>query len=178
MLVLRHNSGLTLSLSNGLVKMHNIKFKIKKLLKAKSPKSPVGLGPLRGYKLEADIKGFIALITILLILGVVLIVGLGISQLSIGEAKMSLQKSQSSQAYYLANLCAEDALMKLKEDINYPGDETINIENGTCQILPIEGTWTVKISANSQNQIKKMKIVVSQINPNMIIDSWQEVAEF
>lgn len=123
-------------------------------------------------------RGFIALITVLIILGVVLLVGLGISQLSISEAQMSLQKSQSSQAFYLANLCAEDALMKLKNDSNYLGNETITIGEESCQILPIEGQWTVKVSANFQSQIKKMKIVISQVNPAMVIDSWQEVPDF
>ena len=123
-------------------------------------------------------KGFISLITVLIILGVVLLIGVGISQLSISEAQMSLQKTQSSQSFYLANLCAEEALMKLKENINYPGDETILEGGGSCYILPIEGTWTVKVISQFQNQIKKMKIVISQVNPTMIIISWQEVADF
>ncbi len=122
--------------------------------------------------------GFIALITILIILGAVLLISLGISQRSFGEIQMSLQKSQSSQAFYLANLCAEDALMKLKEDSNYLGNETITIGEESCQILPIEGQWTVKVSANFQNQIRKIKIVISQVNPKMIIGSWQEVPDF
>jgi len=123
-------------------------------------------------------KGFIALITILIILGALSLIGLGISQLSIFEAQMGLQKSQSSQAFYLANLCAEEALMRLKEDSNYTGNETLNIENGNCQILPIEGNWTIKTVGNFQNQIKKIKIIVSQINPQTVITSWQEVPEF
>jgi type II secretory pathway component PulK len=123
-------------------------------------------------------KGFIALLTILIVLGVVLLIGLGISQLSISEAQMALQKYQSSQAYYLASLCSERALMVLKEDINYTG-ENVNIENGNCTIstsgnLPAE---IVGVKATFQNQTKKIKIVISQINPKMIIQSWQEVAE-
>lgn len=145
--------------------MQNAKFKIRKLLKAIS------------YKLEASAKGFIALITVLIILGVVLLIGLGISQLSMGEAQMSFQKSQSSQAYYLANLCAEEALMRLKENIGYPGETISDIENGSCVIL-VEGNWTIKVSADFQNQTKKMKIVISQVNPEMIINSWQEVPDF
>lgn len=137
---------------------------------------------LNSFRLQASEfniqKGFIALVTILIVLGITLLIGLMISQLSIGEAQMSLQKSQSSQTYYLANLCAEESLMKLKEDSNYPGNEIINTENGSCQILPVEGNWIIKISANSQNQIKKMKIEVSQINPEMLISSWSEVADF
>lgn len=123
-------------------------------------------------------QGFIALITVLLVLTITLTVGLTLTFLSISEAKMGLQKNQSSQAYYLANLCAEHALMRLKEtNGSYTGQFFDDIENGSCQIS-IEGNWTVKVLANFQNQVKKMKIIVSQINPEMIIESWEEVAEF
>jgi len=123
-------------------------------------------------------QGFIALVTVLIIFTTALLIGLSVSLLSISEATMGFKKTQSSQAYYLANLCAEEALMKLKENINYSGNEILEIENGNCQILPIEGNWVIKVSANFQNQIKKMKIIVSQVNPEMIIESWQEVADF
>ena len=123
-------------------------------------------------------KGFIAITTVLIISALVLMVGIGISLESIGETKMGLQRSLSSQSYYLINLCAEQTLMKLKENSSYLGDETINVENGNCTILPIEGNWTIKVSAFSSGQVKKMKLVVSQIDPEIIVDSWEEVAEF
>ncbi len=123
-------------------------------------------------------KGFIALVTILIILGIVLIIGLSISFLSIGEAQMSLQKSQSSQAYYLAYLCAEEALMKLKEDSGYTGETKFNIIGDDNCVISVTDNWTIEILADFQNQIRKMKIVVSQINPEIIIDSWQEIADF
>lgn len=122
--------------------------------------------------------GFIALITVLIILAVALIVSLSANLLSINEAQMSLSKNQSSEAYYLANLCAEEALMRLKEDESYSGDETITIEGGSCHILPIEGNWTVKVLSNFQSQIKKIKIVIEQINPEMTINSWEQVSDF
>jgi len=132
----------------------------------------------KNYKLETNSGGFIALVTVLIIFAITLLIGLSVSLLSINEAQMGLKKFQSSQTYFLANLCAEQALMKLKENINYSGNETIEIEGGNCQILPIEGSWIIKVSGNFQNQIKKIKIIISQVNPQMIISSWQEVAEF
>ena len=123
-------------------------------------------------------KGFIAITTVIIVSALVLIVGIGISLESIGEMKMGLQKSLSSQSYYLTNLCAEQALMNLEEDSSYLGDEIINISNGSCTILPIEGNWTIKVSASSSGQIKKMKLVLNQIDPEIIVDSWEEVAEF
>jgi hypothetical protein len=127
---------------------------------------------------QQNLGGFIALITVLIILIITLLIGLSFSLLSINETKMGLNKTQSSQAYFFANLCAEQALMNLKENINYSGNETIVLDNNSCQILPIEGQWIIKTVGSSQNQIKKMRILVSQVNPQMIIESWQEVADF
>ena len=127
---------------------------------------------------KKNLGGFIALITIFIIISVALLISLGFGLLSIGEMDMGFRKTQSSQAYFLANLCAEQALMKLRENTNYLGNETINIENGNCQILPIEGQWIIKTIGNTQNNIKKMRISISQVNPKMIISSWQEVADF
>ena len=123
-------------------------------------------------------RGFIALITVFIIISIALLISLGFGLLSISEMDMGFKKTQSSQAYFLANLCAEQALMELKEDINYQGPETINIDNGNCQILQIEGQWIIKTIGNTKNDVKKMRISVSQVNPQMIVDSWQEVADF
>jgi hypothetical protein len=131
---------------------------------------------LRNYHLSSG--GFVALVTVLIIFAITLLIGLSVSLLSINEATMGLKKTQSSQSYFLANLCAEQALMKLKENINYSGNEILNIEGGNCQILPIEGNWIIKVLSNFQNQIKKTKIIIAQVNPKMVISSWQEVADF
>ena len=122
--------------------------------------------------------GIVALITVLIVAAVALLTGISINLLAIGEAKMALQKSYSSKSYYLSNLCAEEALMRLKEDSNYQGNETINMGDDNCTILPIEESWTVKVSATSFGQTKKIEIKTSQINPSLIVDSWQEVGEF
>lgn len=134
----------------------------------------------KNYKLKPNNEGFIALITVLIILGIVLLIGLSVSSLSVGEAGMSLQRLQSSQSYYLANLCTERALMELKEDSNYAGENMPNIENGSCTIsvILVDSNREINIYADFQNQISKMQIIVSQINPEMIIESWQEVADF
>jgi hypothetical protein len=123
-------------------------------------------------------EGLVALMAVLIILVTALVIGIGLSLRSISGMKMSLQKFQSSEAYYLANLCAEQGLMKLKENRSYLGGETLNIQERQCTILPIEGNWTIKVSATSSNQFKKMVIIVEEINPRMIISSWEEVVDF
>ncbi len=123
-------------------------------------------------------KGLVALMAVLIILVIALAIGIGLSLRSITGMIMSLQNVQSSEAYYLTNLCAEQALMKLKENRDYPGAETINVQEGQCTILPVEGRWIIKVSATSSDQVKKMVIVINKISPKMIINSWEEVADF
>lgn len=123
--------------------------------------------------------GFVALTFVLIILGVSLMVGLGIGALSMGEAKMGLQKSQSSQVYFLANLCAEQALMELKDTGGtWAGTGGwVDREGGQCQV-EVQGSWTVNVSATFSNQTKKIKIILNQIDPEIVINSWSEVANF
>jgi len=123
-------------------------------------------------------KGFIALTLVIIASGMALMIVIVSGLLGISELKMELQKSQSLQSYYLANLCAEHSLMRLKENMSYNGDESIILAEGTCRILPIEGNWTIRVSASSSGQVKKMKIIIDQINPKMSISSWTEVDEF
>ena len=127
-------------------------------------------------------KGYIALISILIISGVTLLVAISANLLGISEADMGLQKNQSSRSFYLAVLCAEDALMKLRDNLEYPGNEVLVIGDGTCNILPVEGSGNqnrvIKTTGTIFNQTRKIKIQINKVNPKMRINSWQEVVDF
>lgn len=127
-------------------------------------------------------KGFIALITIIIVLALVLLVGISASLLSISESDMGLEKSQSAETFYLATACAEQALMKLRENPSYSGNEPLNFDSGNCYIFPLEIVGSqgriVKTSGNAYNQISKIKVEIAAINPVMQITSWQEVSDF
>lgn len=127
-------------------------------------------------------RGFIALISVLIISAVLVLLAISAGQLSIGELKMTLQRNQALQSYYLAHACAEEALMKLKEDLTYVGSETLNINEAACDILNVEGEGNkdriVKIESTAFNQTKKIKIKIDQVNPQYDIAFWQEVSDF
>ena len=127
-------------------------------------------------------KGYIALISILIISGIALFIAINASLFGISESDMGLQKNQSARAFYLATLCAEDALMKLKDDLDYSGDETLIVDEGSCAILPIEGNGNqdrvVKVSGIIYNQTRRIRIEITKVNPLMEISSWQEVVSF
>ena len=133
-------------------------------------------------KLKNYPDGYIALVTVIIITAVTLMVAISVNLESMGETKISLAKNQSSKAYYLSTACAEDALMKLKDKLNYGGDETLFFDNGTCSILPVEGRGNkdrlVKVVGDVGDYTRRIKIEISRVNPNMEITFWQEVTEF
>ena len=127
-------------------------------------------------------RGYIALITVLIVTAVTLMIAISVNLKSMGESKMSLAKNQSSKSFYLATACAEDALMKLKDNLDYGGNEILTFTYGTCAILPIEGTGNqdrlIKAIGYVSDYTRRIKIEISRVNPNMEISSWQEVVEF
>jgi len=127
-------------------------------------------------------NGFIALTSILIIGALVLAVAIGVSLRSISESRMSLGEQESHRALALANLCAEQALMRLESILNYNGNESIIIEEESCDILAIEGLGNVDRTIKTQSTVsgytKKVKIEVSQVSPTIQISSWEERADF
>lgn len=128
-------------------------------------------------------EGFIALTSILIVGAIVLTISIGLSLRSIGETNMSLGEQLSNRASGLAHACAEDALLKLKNDLNYSGNETVIIDRSdSCDILAIEGSGntdrTIKTQAMFSGFTRKVKVVISQVNPTTQITSWEEVSDF
>ncbi len=127
-------------------------------------------------------RGYIALISILIISAVLLLIALSSGQLGTGWTKMMIQKIQAAKSGYLAQSCAEEALMKIAENPAYAGSETVNLNGKTCQILAIENLGgqgrRIKTVSNADNQTKRVKIEISQISPKITVSLWQEVSAF
>ena len=127
-------------------------------------------------------RGYIALISVIIISALVVLITSSANLFSISESDMGLQENQAWEAFYLATACAEDALMKLKDNLNYKGNETLTFDNGSCTIEPVEGSKnknrTIKVSGSAYNQTRKIKIEINTVNPDTEIKSWQEVVDF
>lgn len=128
-------------------------------------------------------QGFIALVSILIVGALVLVVSIGVSLRAIGETQMSLGQEFGNRARVLADACAEYALMQLKNNLQYSGNETILLdETDSCDILPVEGSGnenrTVKTQATSTGFMRKIHIEIARVNPTTQITLWEEVADF
>ncbi len=127
-------------------------------------------------------KGYIALISVLIVTALVILIASSANLASISESNMGLKEQQTWEVYYLATACAEEALMSLKKDLDYSGNETLTFADGECTILDIGGTGnqnrTIKTSGSAFGLIRKIKIEINRIRPEIEIESWQEVADF
>jgi len=127
-------------------------------------------------------RGYIALISILIISVILILIASTVSQLGIGRVSMAIEKNQYLESSYLVEACAEEALMKLAESSSYSGDETITINGNNCQILPVENlggeSRRIKVSATLYNQTKRIKIEISQLTPRITVSSWETVSSF
>ena len=124
-------------------------------------------------------KGFSAILSVLILgtTGVLLIVtNLLINGNSLATAT-SLINSQRSR--HIAEGCVELVLLELKSNTTYAGNETRNIFNGQCDIsaTSFSGQEALSFSVTGiyEGRYSQINISVSDINPDLVISSWDEL---
>ncbi len=127
-------------------------------------------------------KGYAALLSVIMIGAIAVIVTVSLMTVGAQESKTSIITLQSSQAQALADTCADIALQKLLTVPSYSGNETITLGQGNCQIASIGGSGntnrTVQTTGTVQNVVRKVRVVVSTVQPKLQISSRQIVADF
>lgn len=125
-------------------------------------------------------KGYITLLSTLFLVAIGGIVASSLILLGLGFSRTSLALDQSNQAKALANACAEEALLKLKQNLSYTGNETITLAQGSCQIQDVKGAGPnriIKTTGTIGTIIRKVEVKV-KISPSFTLSSWLEVADF
>lgn len=127
-------------------------------------------------------KGFVTLVAVLVIGVVGLTVAVALLLLGLGFSRTSYDLKQSGDARSFADACADEALNRLRLDINYGGGETISFEGGDCDILPIidsgTETPTIQVEGRAGNMHRRIEIELLQVQPRIVTGSWREIAEF
>jgi hypothetical protein len=136
-------------------------------------------------------RGFITLISILIITAVGVAIVIGIILSAVSSSKISLDAEGALHARSYANACAEEALRYIREDgvgvSTASGDDN---HSGSLQFDPVgdtTGTCTYAIDdgGNENRTIdatgmfaefkRRVETDISTIRPSIILDSWQEV---
>ncbi len=129
----------------------------------------------------AQHRGFIALISVLIVGVVGVSIATSLILLGLGSSKTSFALEQSAQAKALAMACAEEGLQKIQESTSYTGNGTLTLGQGACAYtVASQGGQNRTVSAYSTvgTLVRKEKIIITRVNPTIEIDSWQEVADF
>lgn len=137
-------------------------------------------------------KGYSLLLTVLSV-GVITsstAIALLLLGLSIEQNAFSVQVS--GQAYELVSSCTEYAVNALREDLDYAGNEVVDLEivsasysgygslEGSCTIRPLAGFWnkdriicTEAVYGNFTK--RRQEVVLKRVVPDTIVTSWKEV---
>lgn len=140
--------------------------------------------------------GFLVLTMVLLVSAVVLVISAGVFLRSINENIETADSEFSLRALSNVMACGEYTLGQMMgsttsttttaENWSYAGDEILNIPlpdgSDTCYIYPVEdgdlGSKIIKASSTVSSFTKKLLIEVATNTPNIILNSWTEVADF
>ena len=126
-------------------------------------------------------RGFVSLIAVIIVGAVGLSVAVFLLLNGIDSMRASLVGEQSSQARALADACVETSLELIREQTSYTGNGELTLGEGNCayavtsqggQLRTITSTGTVAA------MVRKVRIVIDAITPDITIASWQEVADF
>ncbi len=126
-------------------------------------------------------KGFIALITVLVIGAVGVAITVSLLLLGLGSSRTSFSLEQSNQAKALANACAEEALQQIRDSIPFEGSGGLTSGQGSCSYTVTKLTGqnrTITASGTVGTIIRKVSIALDKIVPDINITSWQEVTDY
>lgn len=125
-------------------------------------------------------KGSIALISILVVSAVLLVLVLGTSETQTSTSYQQFNSMSNRYLYYMSESCLEEAMGRIKNNINYPG-EIIEFEDGAICDISVTGeeTKTIGIIANYDNYTQGYQGEISvtidgQIN-NIRLLNWQKI---
>ena len=128
-------------------------------------------------KKNTKAKGFIAIVSFLVIGVVTLGIAVSISLLGVEEAKSSLTYLKGKKTAKLAEGCSEEALLRLRNNQNYSGG-TLNLSEGSCtlNITNNNSNKNVEITAQlngTPSYVRKLFIEARVSGSNLNIISWQ-----
>lgn len=124
-------------------------------------------------------KGYIALISFLIVSAVVLVIGITLAILGVSEAQMGLSEKRGHDALALAEGCAEDALLSafygdiLEDGLVF----TRNHLEVSCTItVEHDGNsyWTITTEVTTSGHTKEIEVTIDR-GDEITITSWQEI---
>lgn len=125
-------------------------------------------------------KGFIAFTSLLIISAITLVVSISIATLGVSSARGSLDFKKGKETYEIAKSCAEESLIRLRNNATYTGGN-LTVGDGSCTIA-VSGTGSNKtidvvsiISNPAPSFTKKIRVITKRTGNSINVLSFTEV---
>jgi len=122
-------------------------------------------------------KGYIALLTVLIVMAVVVTAATTVALLSIGEAQSGFALFKGEDTLTFVEGCAEDALLKSRADASYSGGTIERPEEGSCSITisKVSIPWTMTVTTSIATYKRTIEIKYTRNPTGITLSSWKEV---
>lgn len=124
-------------------------------------------------------KAYIALIALVILGAFTLILAVSLNKINITDLKLITSEQISNEAFFAADACAEEALLRLKRDPAFrEGNLNIRTANCTISITANGDQRTITATGVSEEYIREIETIVnlttngSAINASTV--SWKE----
>ena len=125
-------------------------------------------------------RGYVALLAVLVVgaIGVAVVTSLVLLGLGSSRTSSTLQRSVLAKAY--ANACVEEALQQVRDSTSFSGSASLTFGSDSCTYT-VSNTGgqnrTIDSSGTVGSATRKVKVLLTAINPSIVVASWQELAD-
>ncbi len=133
---------------------------------------------LERHQKKSSSGGFVAITSVTILSAFFIIIFVTAFFLTSEEVDRGIDNQNMLSALSISSGCMELVLEKLRDDVDYSGNETESIlfNSGKCDILEVEingNNRTIKTKGTASSHIKHTEVVVSVENwPELVIISW------
>lgn len=127
-------------------------------------------------KLRTKSGGYVALLAVLVVGAASIAIATALLLTATDSQRSTIIAQQSTQARNLAHACGEEGLQKMYETPSYTGTTAVVI--GCSYTVTDTGgdTRTIEAFATVGTVTRRISMTITVTAPNIVINTWQEVA--
>jgi hypothetical protein len=133
--------------------------------------------PSRGRTECTRNRGFAAILSVVLVSGIALIASVAVAANYIIQSREITDRIFAIQARSSANSCAYIALLRLKLNNSYNGNEDISVDKVICRIESVVANGvarTVYATATVSGYASRVKVEITDVS-EFFVNSWREI---
>lgn len=120
-------------------------------------------------------RGYIAIITTLIISAVVVVTTATVALLSIGQADSGFALTNGEQTLQQLSGCAEDALLQSRNSASF-GNTPVTLQS-TCSITinKASSPWVMDVTTTTTAYPRKIRVTYTRDGYGITLQSWKEI---